>query len=454
VSGKRQSIAAVENHPVRSLLRASAVACGALLLALPACIADSGAVPPGRTITIGVDLPLTGVEGPAGTATLNGVRFFVQRHPVLDGFSISIDARDDPAGASQATARGLHNLDSLIAQPQVLAIIGPFDSNVARAQIPVANRAHLALVSPGTSSRCLTKEPFLPALLNPARTAITCKAAGLPAPAELRPTGVNNFFRLSTTDELQGPAAADYATKQLHLQRVAVLTDGEAYGQGLGDSFSARFIHLGGTVVAHMDLDPSKTIDAAAFLQAAKNDRAQGVYYGGTSSNHACVLRSQMTSVFGTDAQAPLLGGDGIALDPTCVGDAGASAADIYATVPAADAEHVDSASPVIAAFRTQYGRPADFGPGTIAAYDATGVVYDALDRAIRASAGNLPARDSIVAELAATTAYSGSTGVFGFDPAGDTTQRLVSIFKPAGSDLDAGWTWITSIDYSTALPY
>jgi branched-chain amino acid transport system substrate-binding protein len=444
----------VDNHPVRYSLKASAVACGALLIALPACSGDSPGATPDRTITIGVDLPLSGIEGHAGTATLNGVRFFVQRHPVLDGFTITIDARDDPAGASPATARSLVNLDALIAQPRVLAIIGPFDSSVARAQIPVANRARLALVSPGTSSRCLTKEPFLPALLNPARTVITCHAAGLPSPSELRPNGVNNFFRLSTTDELQGPAAADYATRQLHLQRVAVLTDGEAYGQGLADSFTARFIHLGGTVVAHTDLDPSKAIDAAAFLQAAKNERAQGVYFGGTSANHACILRSQMATVFGADVATPLLGGDGIALDPACVGDAGATAAGIYATVPAADAEHIDSATPVIAAFRTQFGRPEDFGPGTVAAYDATGVVYDALDRAIKASAGNLPARDSIVAELAATTAYSGATGVLGFDAQGDSTLRLLSIFRPAGPDLDAGWTWIATIDYSGALPY
>lgn len=444
----------MDNHPVRSHLGASAVVSCVLLLALPACTGDTAAAPPNRTITIGVDLPLTGVEGRAGTSTLNGVRFFVSRHPLLDGFTITVDARDDPAGASRETASGVKNLRALIAESRVVAVIGPFDSNVARAQIPVANRAHLALVSPGTSSRCLTKEPFLPAALSPARTAITCHAAGLPSPAELRPTGVNNFFRLSTTDELQGPAAADYATRQLHLQRVAVLTDGEAYGQGLAETFTARFNHFGGTVVAHADLDPSKAIDATAFLQAAKNDRAQGVYYGGTSANHACILRSQMAAVFGADAAAPLIGGDGIALDPACVADAGASAAGIYATVPAADAEHIDSAAPVINAFRSQFGRPEDFGPATVAAYDATGVVYDALDRAIKASAGNLPARDSVVAELAATTSYSGATGVFGFDRAGDTTLRLVSIFRPAGPDLDAGWTWIATMDYSTALPY
>src|SRR5450759_1405337 len=444
----------MDNHPVRSLLRASALACITVLLVLPACSGDAGGAPSPRTITIGVDLPLTGSEGHAGMSTLNGVRFFVQSHPTLDGFSIAVDARDDPASPSRDTARGLQNIQALIAEPGVLAMIGPFDSNIARAQIPAANRAHLAVVSPGTSSRCLTKEPFLPSALNPARTVITCAAAGLPSPAELRPTGVNNFFRLSTTDELQGPAAADYATKQLHLQRVAVLTDSEGYGQALGDAFTARFNRFGGTVVTHADLDPSKPIDATAFLQAARNDGAQGLYYGGTSSNHACALRSQMANVFGTDSPAPLLGSDGIALDPACVSDAGATAAGIYATVPAVDAGQLDSARPVITAFKAKFGRPEDFGPETIAAYDATGVVYLSLDRAIKAAAGNMPARDSVVAELAATTAFAGATGLFGFDRAGDTTLRQLSIYRPASTDPEVPWTWVTTIDYSAALPY
>src|SRR5260370_35501907 len=137
-------MAAVDNHPVRSLLRTSAVACGARLLAPPARTGASTGAVSDRTITIGAGLPLTGIEGRAGKSTLNGVRFFVQRHPVLDGFTITVDARDDPFSASRDTARGLQNLNSLIAQPGVLAIVGPFDSNVARAQIPLANRAHLA----------------------------------------------------------------------------------------------------------------------------------------------------------------------------------------------------------------------------------------------------------------------------------------------------------------------
>ena len=160
-------------------------ACMALLLCAAACSGGGNVPTAPKTITIGVDLPLTGAAQRAGQSTLNGVRFFVQRHQVLDGFNITIDARDDAGATGRDPSRGAANLQAFIANPRVLAVIGPFDSNIARAQIPVANRAHLAMVSPTTSSRCLTKEPFLPAGLNPSRTAIACKAAGLPSPGRL-----------------------------------------------------------------------------------------------------------------------------------------------------------------------------------------------------------------------------------------------------------------------------
>jgi branched-chain amino acid transport system substrate-binding protein len=438
---------------VRSILHGTATVCVALLLAGTACSSTGSGSPPARTITIGVDLPLTGDEGRAGSTTLNGIRFFVLRHPTLDGFNIAIDARDDAGGASRDTARGLQNVQAFIADPRILAMIGPLDSITARAEIPVANREHLAMVSPATSSRCLTKEPHLPAGLNPTHTPVSCKSAGLPSPDELRPTKANNFFRLSTTDELQGPAAADYASNRLHLQRIALVSDTEAYGQTLAKSFSARFIRLGGSVVAQTELDPSKPVDLTAFLQQAKANGAQGLYFGGTSSNSSCVVRSQMGNVFGNGDSTPFLGGDGIALDPVCVRDAGANATGTYATVPALDAAHIDSAKPVIKDFKSEYGRPRDYGTFTLAAYDAAGLVYDALDRAIKAAGGNIPARDSIVSELAWTSRFHGATGTFGFDAAGDTTLRLVSIFKPS-SRPQAAWIWVATVDYSAALPY
>jgi branched-chain amino acid transport system substrate-binding protein len=243
-------MSSISNHLVRPHIRtlAGVVAC---LIAVPACLA-APAAPAAKTITIGVDLPLTGDEGRAGQSTLNGIRYYVQQHPILNGFQILLDARDDASTGVRDSAAGVRNLKAFIADKRVVAMLGPLDSSLARAQIPIANEAHMAMVSPATSSRCLTKEPFLPTKLNPNRTPISCKDAGLPSPSELRPTGVNNYFRLSVTDELQGPAAADYARKQLHLMRVAVINHREAYSQLLANSFTARFNKLGEIGRAHV----------------------------------------------------------------------------------------------------------------------------------------------------------------------------------------------------------
>src|SRR5207247_11301443 len=106
---------------------------------------------------------------------------------------------------------GASNVEGFVADSTWRAMIGPFDAAVARKEIPIANLAGLGMVSPATSNPCLTRDVFIPALLNPARTEIACKSAGLPAASDLRPAHTNNFFRLTTTDEPQGAAAAGSA---------------------------------------------------------------------------------------------------------------------------------------------------------------------------------------------------------------------------------------------------
>jgi branched-chain amino acid transport system substrate-binding protein len=443
-----------DNLRVQELTRAAGFATAACLLFTIGCTHGARAPNPATTIKIGVDLPLTGPEAAAAVPTLNGVLFYVKRHPKLDGFTVVVVARDDAAGGQPSPPLGVEDVHAFVADAHMLAMVGPFDSSVARSEIPIANQGQLAMVSPAGGNRCLTKEPFLPAALNPARVAITCAAAGVPTPSALRPVSPNNYFRLSTTDDLQGPAAADYAFGTLHLLRVAVISDDEAYGQALAAGFRARFNRLGGSIVSHVDYSPSGGVDLTSFMEKAKQDGARGIYFGGAAANKGCVLRAQMASVFGAGAAAPMLGGDGIAEDPACIRDAGANSVGIFATVPAVDPDQANSAQPVIAAFKASYKNASDYGAYTIAAYDAAGVLYDALDRAIKGNAGKLPARSQVLTQVASTTAYQGAMGMFGFDTAGDTTLRVVSIFEPAGSDPAAPWKWIRTIDYSGALPY
>jgi branched-chain amino acid transport system substrate-binding protein len=438
---------------VPSLRKITACAGALSLVALVACNGGDSAIN-GPTIKIGVDLPLSGDEGQAGTPTLNGVRFFVHEHPVLDGFKVVVDARNDATNGVHDPKAGARNISAFVADRLVMGVIGPFDASVARAAIPIANQAHLAMISPSTSSRCLTKEPYLPAGLNPTRVAIACQAAGLPSPADLRPAKVNNFFRLATTDDLQGAAAADYGYKDLHLLRVAVLSDHEAYGQGLASSFRARFTKLGGLVVAYEDVAVSATVDLTAFFKLAKKEGAQAIYFGGVSANGGCSVRAKMVAVFGAGATTPFLGGSGIAQDAGCVRDAGTNAAGIYATVPAASPDHEPAAQAAIAAFKAAYPHSWDYGAYTLLAYDATALLYEALSQAISGAGGKLPAREEVVAKVAAITAFKGETGSFGFDAAGDTTSRINSIYEATGSDPASAWLWAGSVDYSAKLPY
>jgi len=423
------------------------------MVALVSLWACSGGTPP-KVIEIGVDLPLAGADGRAGTPVLNGVQFFVDRHPTVDGFTVQIAVRDDSVDGADNPSKGASNVKALAGDPLVLGVVGPFDSSVARKTIPVANAAHLALVSPTVSSRCLTKDPYLPSGLSPSRTAVSCAAAGFPTPASLRPTGTNNFFRLATTDDLQGPAAADFTYKNLQLRRVAVLSDHEAYGQALAAAYTTRFVDDGGSVVASVGFDPAGSTNLVAFMRAAKADGAQAIYYGGVTRNHGCVIRAQMASVFGVGEAVPYLGGDGIAQDPDCVRNAGANAVGIYATVPSAIPNAIPSAQPVITAFRARHHNAADYGSYTIAAYDSAGVLYSAIDGAIKAAGGKVPTRDSVVAQLAMTSAFAGAGGTFGFDQSGDTTNRLVTVFESRSTDPSAPWALITAVDYSVTLPY
>jgi branched-chain amino acid transport system substrate-binding protein len=425
------------------------------LLALAAC---TGTILSGSrsdlVLKIGVDLPLSGVEGRIANPALNGIRFYVAQHPALDGFSIQVDARDDSVAGTPSQERGASNIEALIADPQVVAVIGPLDGNVARAEIPVANLASLALLSPATASPCLTKAFYLPAGLSRARTPVACKDVGLPAAADLRPTGVNNYFRLATTDDLEGPAAADYAFRSLQIVRAATISDHEAYGQALARSFAARFVKLGGSVLGQLDVDTSTGADATAFLKRMRRDGVQAVYFGGSTGNRGCVIRSQMGGIFPAGDAAPFLGGDGIAEDPACVQQAGTEASGIVATVPAVDPDFRAGAAGLIAAFKAAHPSPSDYGPYTAVAYDAAAILYAALDRAIKAAGGRLPARAAVVSQLAATQGFIGVTGTIGFDQAGDTTNRTLSIYESPGSDPQAAWTLVGEIDYSGTLPY
>jgi ABC-type branched-subunit amino acid transport system substrate-binding protein len=185
-----------------------------------------------------------------------------------------------------------------------------------------------------------------------------------------------------------------------------------------------------------------------------KDAGAQAIYYGGSTQAGGCAVRAEMAGVFPAGEATPFLGGDGIAEDPGCVSLAGPNGAGIFATVPIVDANTRPSAAATIRDFKSTFGNSAAYGPYTIVAYDATAVLYAALDQAVREAGGGLPDRAAVTARVAETSNLTGATGSLGFDPAGDTTNRVVSVVEATGSGPRGAWKPVDEVDYSTRLPY
>jgi branched-chain amino acid transport system substrate-binding protein len=430
-------------------------------LVLAACGTGGGSPSPSvskGTIKIGVDFPESGAETSNGIPSLNGVQFAVQQVKSVDGFTLEVFNLDDAVNGVHDAQKGAQNVQQFVDDPKVLGMIGPFNSGVARAQLPITNRAHLVQISPANTNQCLTKDIYTPQALT-GKPDVDCKAAGYPFPRDLRPTGTNNYFRVATTDDFQGPAVADFA-KTLNITKVGVASDAEAYGKGIADTFSARFTNKGGTVVKRQDFpNASHVSDFRAFLRAAQVAGAQAIYFGGTDSNNACVVRNQMKGIF--PAAAPFFGGDGI-VTGDCLKDAADQAPGMRGSVATVDANGRPEAKATIDAFKAAKPQSSDFGAYTMPSYDCTKILIAAIDRAIKANGGNMPSRQQVLDQMYKTD-YTGVLGHTTFDANGDTTARIISIYQGKNTSDAAGqaplttyqtwgWFFVSAIDYSGGL--
>jgi branched-chain amino acid transport system substrate-binding protein len=427
-------------------LRSLALLAAAGLLALACGGSTSGGNNGGGskgTIKIGVDLPESGAESSNGIPTLNGVKFAVSQVKTIDGYTIEVENLDDAVNGVHDPQKGAQNVQQLIADAQVIGMVGPFNSSVARAEIPITSAAHLVQVSPANTNQCLTKDLYLSTKLGvPAD--VSCTAAGLPAPADLRKGNPNNYFRVAATDDYQGPAGAEYATKVLHLTKIGVLSDNEVYGKGIADTFSLRFKSDGGTVVYRNDItNASKVNDFTTFLRAAKAAGAEAIYFGGTDSNNACVARNQMKNIFAADA--PFLGGDGIVTDQ-CLKDAGAQSGGMHGTVAAEDVSKVPDAQSVISAFKAAYPNASDYGAYTIPAYDCAKLIIAAFDRAYKAAGNKKPTREQVRAAMANTKDFHGALGTYSLDSNGDITQKFITEYT--AKQVSGKWEWDVDVQY------
>ncbi len=251
----------------------------------------------GTTVTIGVDAPLTGDLSALGLGIKNSADLAAKtanKKNYVKGVTFKIEARDDQAQPSA----GQQNATALVADKNVLGVVGPLNSSVAESMQKVFDDAKLVEVSPANTGPSLTQGPDW--RTKKVRT-------------------YKSYFRTATTDAIQGPFAAQYLYNDAKKKKVFVIDDKKTYGAGLAGTFTDEFKKLGGQIVGTEHINPDAK-DFSAIATEVKKSGADVVYYGGEYPQ-AGPLSKQIKAA---GSKIPLVGGDGI-YDPTFIKLAGAT---------------------------------------------------------------------------------------------------------------------------------
>ena len=389
-----------------------------LLAIASACETVSGPAPP--TIFISSDLPALGQ--PASVSPLQqAIQLAIGQHPKIGAFRLRYLPLDDSLGLIPSTALGVQNVKRMIADPQVMGMVGPYVSFVIRDEIARAGLAGLAMVSPTSTSTCLTLPPYCDARLK-----------------ALRASRPNNFFRIAAPDYKQGTAMARVAAS-LNIKRVAAFNEWGDDGTTYVDHFSDELEGLGGRVIYRADL-PDGTTKFTNFLARAKATGAQAIYAVGSHDGGICEARVQMKNDF-----AFFLVTDG-ATESDC-GTEPASAAATYGTEGWVDPTHSSdpAVTAVVNAYRKAYPEPKEIVQYTFAAYDCALILIEAIQRVVDANGGAAPTRAEVLDAVAHGTFNDGVTGHYTFDPYGDAISPMMSVWKVQGGK----WVYMKQIDVS-----
>jgi branched-chain amino acid transport system substrate-binding protein len=109
-------------------------------------------------VKIGIDMPVSGADASTGIPTRNGaVKAIEEANSRRPAVTFAAYDLDDAVQGAHDPAQGAQNIKSFVSDSAVLAIVGPFNSNVAKAEIPITNDAGLAQISPSNTSTGLTK---------------------------------------------------------------------------------------------------------------------------------------------------------------------------------------------------------------------------------------------------------------------------------------------------------
>jgi branched-chain amino acid transport system substrate-binding protein len=349
-------------------------------------------IPAGGSVKIGYAGPMTGDYSAFGTDISQAGLIAAQDNPAVKGFNVELviqDTQGSPEGG--ASVANLYVADSAI-----VAIAGHTFSGSTAAAIPIYNTARIPMLSPSATRADLT-------------------------------TGDQDVFnRIPFTDDIQGTNVAEYLYEKLGVRRIAVMHDGDAYGQGLALKVAEVFQALGGELVmAPVAITPGEADYTGPLNNVAANN-PEAIFYGGYDAEAAVLANNKGQVGLG---DVVFFSDDGV-FGTNFLQLTGANGEGAYATsaLPPASAAR----DRFEAAYQAAYG----IGAGSLSTftwhgYDIVAALISVIDQvSIVGEDGNLYVpREAMVQGVRNLSGFPGLTGDISCDATGECNTAGPTFF-------------------------
>jgi len=252
----------------------------------------------GTTLIIGVDVPFQGSAKDSSDATWQAMQLYMEQiGGKIGNYKVELQKYDDSTAAkgSWDESQCTKNANDHVNNANEVAVMGTFNSGCAKIEVPILNgdkTGPMLMISHANTNPGLTK---------------TWDAG---EPAKYFPSGKRNYGRVVTTDDIQGPAAAQFAAKDLKVKKCFVIDDTETYGKGVADTFAAEAAKQGVTVVGRTSWKKGDG-NYTALFGAAKAAGADCVFFGGIYDNNGGQLTKDKVAVLGDNNLVKLIAPDG-----------------------------------------------------------------------------------------------------------------------------------------------
>ena len=357
-------------------------------------IVDSARAQKG-TIKIAVQAPLSGEQAALGEHIKLGAQLAVEEaikaFKAL-GYDLVLVPYDDQAKPEV----GVANARNIVADGDVLVMVGHFNSGVALPASEVYKDAMLAMISPANTA------------------------------TEITDRGYPNVNRVCGRDDVQGPVGARFAAQELKLKSVYIIHDKTLYGQGVADNFRNEAKKLGMNVLGFDGTEERANFSPMINPLKAKNPAL--VYFGGIYHQGGLLLKQLREK----GVNAKFMGPDGLD-SAEMVKIAGSAATGSYYTSVAGPPDAYPETAAFAKKFKQRFGKDVEsFG---MYGYDATLVGIRAMEQWMKSNPGKKPSRAEVSLAVRKLKNFKGVTGAIEFDNKGDPVKAKYFVFqfeKPA----------------------